>query len=337
MKPSSILSLAGTFFRKKPVYIHYGVTHRCNLACRMCSIKSAGDGVVELPIDDIDFLFGVLKNSGAVYVSLGGGEPLVRPDIDQIAGLLIKKGFIVRLLTNGALCSEERLERFRDIGLDHLSVSLDTLDTERQDFICASPGAGKAALKCIDAAGRILDRKRGLLLVNTVISALNIDILPALCEFARKKGFYISFMPYEGDACLDFSLSGSGRSGIDAVFNALLSIKRSRNNNIFNSVYFLEKVREYLKTGKRDWICDAGVLYYSVDPGGGVSVCHKFAPFVTVDELKKRKEKVLAGPVFNIRGCGECLRPCWAETSFFFNYPGCALDMARLKLRDPFG
>ncbi|MBT7760362.1 MAG: hypothetical protein HN732_23735 [Rhodospirillaceae bacterium] len=49
-----ILAAAAT--RKLPVYAHYGITHRCNLTCKMCGIWRYGKKDEELTLDQVDLL-----------------------------------------------------------------------------------------------------------------------------------------------------------------------------------------------------------------------------------------------------------------------------------------
>ena len=43
----------GALTRKVPVYAHFGITHRCNLTCKMCGIWRYGNKKEELSLDEI--------------------------------------------------------------------------------------------------------------------------------------------------------------------------------------------------------------------------------------------------------------------------------------------
>ena len=62
--------------REVPVYAHFGITHRCDLTCKMCGIWRYGNKKEELSIDEIKEVAARMRRLGVVQVSIGGGEPL---------------------------------------------------------------------------------------------------------------------------------------------------------------------------------------------------------------------------------------------------------------------
>ena len=61
--------------RSVPVYAHFGVTHRCNLTCKMCGIWRYGNAKEELSIPEVERVAARMKKLGVAQVSIGGGEP----------------------------------------------------------------------------------------------------------------------------------------------------------------------------------------------------------------------------------------------------------------------
>ena len=84
-----------------PVYAHFGVTHRCNLTCKMCGIWRYGNAKEELSIPEVEQVAQKMKRMGVAQVSLGGGEPFARDDIEDVIGCFLKADLNVRVLTNG--------------------------------------------------------------------------------------------------------------------------------------------------------------------------------------------------------------------------------------------
>ena len=74
-------------------------------------------------------------------------------------------------------------------------------------------------------------------------------------------------------------------------------MKKKGKGNIFNSSVYLEKTRQHLKTGKRQWMCNAGSLYLSINPSGEFSICHKYKPEMSLRD--KGFEKYFASSEFN--------------------------------------
>jgi len=93
------------------------VTERCNNACRHCCNYWRGDGggssTPELSRAEICALVAkVQQDAPLVQVALSGGEPLLRPDLPEIACDLASRGLAALVITNGALLSKARLQRF---------------------------------------------------------------------------------------------------------------------------------------------------------------------------------------------------------------------------------
>lgn len=333
---NNIIKLLKAFILKnRPVYVHYGITHRCNLRCRMCEIYQDANEDEELSIEQIEKVFDLLKRLGVVYVSIGGGEPFLRKDLPLVIKLLRKKGLMVRLLTNGTFCDEHLIKSLVSMGLREVSISLDTLDSKKQAYICNCEDAWEKTMRSIELFSNVLSKNGRLLLINTVVSPFNIKELPNLSQFAKRKGYYISFVPIETDDLLEFAFTQDDYKWIDESYDYLIRMKKNGKGSIFNSSVFLEKSRQYLKSKHHNWQCDAGKLYFSVNPKGELSICHRFGPRVSLleinpgtyfvsEEFKNTRESL-------IKGCSGCMRPCWAEVSFLFQDKRSLWEMLKIK------
>jgi radical SAM enzyme (rSAM/lipoprotein system) len=109
-------------------------TLRCNLHCRHCGSdchQTAAEH--DMPLDD--FLH-VLDNVRAtadphkVFVILTGGEPLMRPDLEQCGRAIYSRGFPWGMVTNGLGLTRKRFEALRSAGLHTMTISLDGLRDE---------------------------------------------------------------------------------------------------------------------------------------------------------------------------------------------------------------
>ncbi len=333
----NFLRLVNSFiFKNRAFYVHYGLTHRCNLQCRMCKIYQDANEDEELSMAQIESVFNLLRRLGVVYVSIGGGEPFLRKDLPLVIGLLIKKGFMVRLLTNGTLADEHLIKNIVLSGLREVSISLDTLDYKKQDYICNKEGIWEKIMLSIDYFSNIFPKNRRLLLFNTVVSPLNIKELPQLSQFAKRKGYYISFVPIEPNGIPGFTFTQDDHKWIDESYDYLIKTKKKGKSYIFNSSLFLEKSRQYLKFEVLNWRCDAGKTYFSINPRGGFSICHRFKPVYPLlekdflgllksEEFKNNREILISK-------CLGCMRPCWAEVSLLLRNKRSLWEMAKVKL-----
>ena len=87
--------------REVPVYAHFGITHRCNLTCKMCGIWRYGNRKEELSLEEIQLVAERMARLGVVQVSIGGGEPFAVDHLEDAAKAFIDQGLNLRILTNG--------------------------------------------------------------------------------------------------------------------------------------------------------------------------------------------------------------------------------------------
>jgi len=324
--------------RHQPVYVIYEITGRCNLKCRMCSVWRRADRGNELNLSQIDVLGDRLRDMGVVVVSLSGGEPFLREDLPEIVRIFRKKGLITRLMTNAVEADERMIRAVVDAGIHSVSISLNTLFPEEEAYICRSDiGLWERVVSNMTLFSRILNKPGSLLVMSACVSSLNVDQLPLLEEFASFIGFRVNFMPTElaprrkpnlrfADYAPELDLAFSSKIQFIKSMNVLMD--RKRRGTILNSTRFLREMREFvLRHGYHSGICDAGNLYFTVDPAGGYSICHEFEPrdsllspgFISRFESPRFQEYWAKLR----RGCSGCMHPCWMEVTHLFRglYP----------------
>ena len=182
--------------------LRLSVIDRCNLRCQYC-----------MPAEDITFLpsqqwlpfplvarlVQILARCGVDKVRLTGGEPLMRPRLADLVGLLrqIEPSLEIALTTNGMLLAEQA-EGLRQAGLDRLNISLDTLSESTFQRLTRRPGLHRV-LEGIDAAIRCgIPSKLNALILRGINDQ---EILP-LVEFAASRQLairFIEFMPLDAD------------------------------------------------------------------------------------------------------------------------------------------
>ncbi len=346
--------------RRVPVYAHWGITHRCNLTCKMCGIWRYGKRDEELSLDQVEVLAKRLKRLGVIQLALGGGEPFVRDDLEDLVGILLNEGLNVRVLTNGVDISAERIERLIDRGLRNFAISLDSLYPACFDYICEREGAWEEVVRTITTISELLRGKGGMPTLNCVVSHLNLDELQEMVWFAKAVGFAISFLPIE---LLD-DPKGSGQPWEDrfvrfrpemkiprdaqttdrvgervrTAYDGLIDLK-GRGYPILNSTPYLEASRHYLETGRFPAdACDAGRLYFSIAPNGQFTACHRTLHqhkhfldpdfedyFRSIQYERLRKQEVAS--------CEGCMRACWIDTSFMFRTIQGLTETGRMWIR----
>jgi len=133
-------------------------TRRCNLACVHCALScdSAGSGGAELSTQEAKALFSSLAEDFSprrIGISVTGGEPLLRPDLFEVAAHINSLGFSWGLSTNGMLVNAHVLELCSTTGLRAVSVSLDGPPEVHEAL--RGPGTYRPAVAAVEHFARL--------------------------------------------------------------------------------------------------------------------------------------------------------------------------------------
>ena len=177
--------------------LRISVTDRCNFRCTYCMPFDEYPWMPHaevLTFDEIARLARLFVELGVDQIRLTGGEPLVRPHLDELVGKLAGlPGLLdLSLTTNGSLLAQQA-GHLRRAGLRRINVSLDTLDPEKFRRMTKRGDLDKV-LEGIFAA-----RDEGLspLKINAVLErGVNDDDIISLVEFSREHGFPLRFIEF---------------------------------------------------------------------------------------------------------------------------------------------
>lgn len=168
-----------------PRLVFWETTAACNLKCIHCraaatDFRSVEDLTTAESFRMIDDIAAVAKP----ILVLSGGEPLVRPDIFEIAQYADSAGLKVALATNGTPVDNNVARRAKESGVQRVSVSLDGKDAPTHDSFRRLNGAFDAALRGIEAF-----KTAGLpFQINTSVANHNKEQLPEILELAVRLG-----------------------------------------------------------------------------------------------------------------------------------------------------
>jgi MoaA/NifB/PqqE/SkfB family radical SAM enzyme len=118
-----IAILKGRITQKRiPVFVTICLTNRCNLRCIYCYENYYSRDFPDPSANDIFSLLDDLAASGTKYISLNGGEVLLRDDLPLIINKVNEKGMLCHLSTNGLLANKH-IDVLRQV--DSLAISMD--------------------------------------------------------------------------------------------------------------------------------------------------------------------------------------------------------------------
>lgn len=165
----------------KPLYIKLKLIWSCNLRCGMCNHWR---DPAEPPLD-IEFyraLFDELATLGTRKIHLTGGEPTLRPDLEELIAHIQARGMRATMTTNASLIMPERAQSLAEAGLNKVNISIDSPDPELHDRVRGVAGAWQRTTQGFQHLRQHL--KPGKMQINTVISAANYLSLTELPQLA---------------------------------------------------------------------------------------------------------------------------------------------------------
>jgi heme b synthase len=161
------------------------VTRQCNLSCLHCRASAeSGPYPAELSTAEGFTLLEQIRQVGQPVIILTGGEPLLRPDILDLAAYGNALGLRMVMAVNGSLLTAEKARKLKKAGIQRISISMDGATAESHDFFRQVKGAFDGILKGVQAA-----KEAGLeYQVNTTVTRFNHLDLPRIQEKVIEMG-----------------------------------------------------------------------------------------------------------------------------------------------------
>lgn len=255
---------------KRPFCISFEVTYNCNARCGHCHLGGTANDPREVraPAGRYGELARRFK---PVVAQVSGGEPLLRPDIEDIVrGIRVadRAPFVV-LTTNGALLTRERYERLIEAGVDEFSLSFDFPD-ERHDEFRAIPGLFQKITALMES---FRPGEAKAITLSGVVHRDNYRHLEALAEQARAWGVRMNFSTYTWLRTnkKEFMVPATEMDEFKAVIGRLMAHKR-RHSTIYTSDYVFRNMVAFFEHGAVPH-CQVGIRFFVVNPSGSLSPC----------------------------------------------------------------
>jgi MoaA/NifB/PqqE/SkfB family radical SAM enzyme len=305
---------------RHPLVVVLNVTFRCNLHCGYCYGQYFERNDRDFTTEELLGLIDGLGLLGTRSITLGGGEPLIRNDIEQIIERVKENNIECGFNTNGILVPK-KIEALKKA--DMICVSIDG-PKEMND---ANRGAGsfEKIMVGIDAA---LDA--GIRVhTTTVLTRHNYDSVDWIVELAKEKGLQAEFnLLFNQSADKDDSDRFMAEN--EALRKAVIRIADLKaqgapilfSERVYREIAKWPDYRQRIVMGKEpdfDFIpCYAGRFMMFIDADGRTYPCVQLIDvFNALDFREVGLEKAWENCANH--SCTACYFPCFNEFSSIMN------------------
>jgi len=300
--------LKSRIITKTPLILSHIVTSLCNCKCKTCDIwKKSSEYKNDLSKEEIFKMLEDAREAGFIAYSAWGGEPLLRQDLPEILKHAKEQNLITSMITNGFLLKD----RCSEVTpyLDYIIVSIDSND-DLHDKMRGVNGIREKAIEGIN----ICKESKTRVIINSVISKLNLDKIDGLLRLSKELNVSITFEPMQIIKGYNENLKPSEEE-IKKAFYKIIQSKKS-GFRIGNSYQYLNNFYK-----QKDYTCHAPKVYITVDAHGNVISCLD----KNWGNIKDKSfKKIFSGSEFknfckNAETCHICDVSCVIETSVAYS------------------
>jgi len=308
-----------------PMSATFELTNRCNNNCVHCFINEpANDQAAkehELKTSEIKGIIDQMVDAGVLFLTLTGGEPLLRPDFTEIYTYARRKGMLVGLFTNGTLITEKIADMLNDIRPLMVEITLYGATEKTYEAVTRLPGSYQ---RCLNGIKLIHERGIPLTLKSEVITLNRVELeeMRAMAEALGVKFRYDGLLWPRLDgrrSPLNYQLSIGELIAMD---NA-----DSERREAFGKE--VERLKGLTTRDERVFSCGAGINNFHVDSAGRVSICMMTRrPSFNLLEMSlsdawkalgelRQKQRVLPSPCLSCTInsiCSQC--PGWSQAMY---------------------
>jgi MoaA/NifB/PqqE/SkfB family radical SAM enzyme len=293
--------------RSQPLLTTLCVTNKCNLNCVYCyrdqNIKR------EFTTKEILDLIDKLVERGMRYISLNGGEPLLREDLRQIIDRIKEKNIFCHLSTNGLLV-HKNIDILKKV--DSTALSLD-------GFASANDrNRGERSFEKIIDAIECLKKNKIKYHIHTVLTKNNKNAVDQMMRLAKEFDFKVQFsMLRTTDASKEIALDDEE---IKENLTKIISYKDRKMPVFFSKETYLYMLKylnhriDFLNNSQ----CLLNKLACHIESDGKVYPCivlvNKFKALSILDVgIDKALENLKTSK------CSSCFNVCCTDLNYLFS------------------
>jgi PqqA peptide cyclase len=306
-----------------PLWLLCELTYRCPLHCAFCSNPvNYMANPAELTTSEWIRVLREARALGAVQLGLSGGEPLLRPDLEELVAEAHALGFYSNLITSGVGLNETRIAALKRAGLDHIQLSFQDSSKQMNDFLSSTK---TFELKSRVAA--LIKRYDYPMVLNVVLHRLNIDHVETILVMARQLGAdYVELAntQYYGWALQNRRQLLPSRAQIQRAEEVTRRFREQAGSTM--KIYFV--VPDYFERRPKPCMKGLGSVFLTITPDGTALPCHaaKTLPDLAFPNVRGAsiEQAWFHSPAFNaFRGDGWMKEPCRSCSERFKDFGGC--------------
>jgi len=179
-------------------------SYLCNFQCTHCSaeyymdrhlknVLKVVDERRKMDMEDIRRLSREADELGLARFVITGGEPLVMKDFDAVVEAIDPDRHYVITDTNGWFLDGKKARHLKEIGVEKVQLSLDSLIEDEHDAFRNKPGSYKRVMRAVDAS---LDAGLNLILSTVLVKGrAKSREFEDMCRFCTERGIglYVSY------------------------------------------------------------------------------------------------------------------------------------------------
>jgi radical SAM protein len=173
-------------YNENPFIVIWELTRACELKCLHCRAEAQYHRhPLELSFEEGKKLIDDIYEMDNPMLVFTGGDPLMRPDVFDIAEYAVKKGVRVSMTPSATPnVTKEAMQKAKDVGLSRWAFSIDGHCAEVHDHFRGTSGSFDLTMNAIN----YLHELEMPLQINTVISRYNYEYLDEMAEIVEKLG-----------------------------------------------------------------------------------------------------------------------------------------------------
>ena len=180
---------AYTIERSIPLSVLFELTYRCNLRCGHCYMVDRGEA--ELSLDEVKDILNQLAAANCLFLTLSGGEALMRTDFFDIARYAKAKGFALKIFSNGTLINEDIAHEIARIHPLEVGISIYGSDAASHEQFTGMPGSFRSSLHAL----RLLKEQGVFTIMKCLLMKGSVAHMNEIRALASEVGAILQFDP----------------------------------------------------------------------------------------------------------------------------------------------